>query len=188
MTTNYRIILSLLLTILTSANASTTPLPEFAAEQLVYFDETVKDQNHLLNAITSAYEVSIATDFHLITHGKPGHLYIQNEWLDAQGIVDFLMAKADFSKKEKLWIYGCNFAKGKMGQQALNEIISALHISVAASDDLTGVDGDWDLEVGSHEGILHPLNYRFNLQAPLAFGNPSLIVDVPSTDLMQLLQ
>ena len=113
-------------------------------------------------------------ELHIFSHGKPGHLLIQDKWLDASQITTWLESKKN--NVTDIFIYGCNFAKGEKGKQAVSYLETALGVSIAASDDITGKDGDWELEVLSPrggdaqraEGLTIP-NWQGNLQADNPF-------------------
>jgi hypothetical protein len=86
---------------------------------------------------------------HLFSHGRPGELLIDGQWQNAQQIAEWARAQGWQNADKPLAIYGCNFAKGETGRAAVSYLQTALGVPVAASDDLTGLNGDWDLEVGS---------------------------------------
>lgn len=112
----------------------------------------------------SVGQPAAASAFQLYSHGTPGRLYLEGKWRDAPQIADWLKKKGFLQGKDQLNIYGCNFARGELGESAVAYLQSALGLSIAASDDLTGIDGDWELEVGTSQEILAPQNYAFNLQ------------------------
>ena len=123
-----------------------------------YVDSAVKDLE-----LAPTYSSTI---FHLFSHGKPGYLLIDDEWKDVSQIVDWLQSNRLLVGKNKLNIYGCEFAKGEKGKAAVSYLEAVLDISTAASDDITGIDGDWELEVGSHSTNLSFPEYKYNLQCP----------------------
>ena len=100
----------------------------------------------------------------IITHGQPGRLLINGEWKDAVEIKEWLQQHYDLQTYEHLNIYGCNFAQGTVGQSAVAYLEKVLNITVAASDDITGKDGDWELEIGTSRANLVFPNYDSNLQ------------------------
>jgi predicted ThiF/HesA family dinucleotide-utilizing enzyme len=61
-------------------------------------------------------------------------------------------------------IYGCEFAKGYKGLEAVKYLEKELGISVAASTNITGKGGDWNLEVGQSIATISLPNYNGNLQ------------------------
>ena len=54
--------------------------------------------------------------------------------------------------------------RGEKGRAAVEYLETVLGISVAASDDITGIDGDWDLEVGAAKDVIAFPGYAYNLQ------------------------
>ena len=101
--------------------------------------------------------------YHLFTHGKSGELLIEGQWLSNESLASFIQTKIS-ANTTHINIYGCNFAKGKKGKQAVSYLEAALGVSIAASDDITGVDGDWDLEFGTARHAISLSNYAYNLQ------------------------
>ncbi len=94
------------------------------------------------------------TGVHIISHGTAGALQLGTSTLDAEtmsgmyrealsGIRDNLDPDAD------ILIYGCNFAAGQSGANAVALLAELTGADVAASDDLTGTGGDWELEVSA---------------------------------------
>ena len=134
----------------------------------IYIDPTVKQ-------LELQGKVKVNEVFHLFTHGKPGELLINSQYLDAIAIADWLRHEKKLQNKEHLNIYGCNFAKGEKGRNAVQYLETNLGISVAASDDITGVDGDWELEVGNVLQNIQCPNYPFNLQTCNTSNTPTNI-------------
>lgn len=127
-----------------------------------FIDSDVKDSYIFTNAIK---ENNLqGKSFHLITHGKPGQLLIDGEWLNAPEVANLLRTEMSPSI-DHINIYGCEFAKGEKGRQAVSYLETALGVSVSASDDITGIDGDWELEIGEFAYSIS-VDYNFNLQCP----------------------
>jgi hypothetical protein len=105
--------------------------------------------------------------FHLFSHGRPSELFINGEWKNAFQIVAFLKPQIINSKSsvENLNIYGCEFAKGEKGTAAVKYLEKELGIIIAASNNITGKGGDWNLEVGEAVNVISLENYDGNLQA-----------------------
>jgi len=125
-----------------------------------FVDPSLNDKDKLYNAID--YPTSQA--FHLFSHGKPGHLYINNTWKNSAEIVNWLRINFDLKTYENINIYGCSFAKNKVGKEAVQFIENALNLPVSASNNITGLNGDWVLEVGSSNNNIKVGNYLGNLQ------------------------
>ncbi|MEM6801725.1 MAG: DUF4347 domain-containing protein, partial [Bacteroidota bacterium] len=140
-----------------SLDVPTTPQALYNdVEGNVYIDLAIQDihiQKHEFDA-----EV-----FHLITHGKPGHLFIEGEWRDTEEIKKWFDQHNFLSNKKHLNIYGCEFAKGLGGKMALDYLAKELSVTIAASNDTTGIDGDWELEIGIPENLIQLPAYQSNL-------------------------
>ncbi|BDS15612.1 DUF4347 domain-containing protein [Aureispira anguillae] len=121
-----------------------------------YIDENVLD--------FSASELSDCSKdvFHLITHGRSGKLLIGHKWLTPPEIATWLKNKGFI--KRHLNIYGCEFGKGRQGLAAVKYLENELGISIAASNNLTGKAGDWELEIGTPIAALNYTDYPHSLQ------------------------
>jgi hypothetical protein len=87
--------------------------------------------------------------FHLVTHGKPGALWIDGAWLSDQSLIKWLENRPEMDSARSLYLYACEFAKGDKGLQAVKNIEKHLGIVVAASTNVTGRGGDAFLEIGN---------------------------------------
>lgn len=105
---------------------------------------------------------------HFITHGNEGYISLNGERIDAenfdagawQEIGEHLTEDGD------ILFYGCSTAADASGADLIDMISDASGADVAASDDVTGISGDWDLEytVGSVEtDEIAVENFRHNL-------------------------
>ncbi|GEM_PF-3964278 len=141
---------------------------EMRKRDFVYIDGSVQDAD----AIEAAFgEASNNKVFHLFSHGKTGELLLNGEWLSPQQVTQWLENYGYLKNKSQLNIYACNFAKGDNGRAAVKYLETRLGISVAASDDITGIDGDWELEVGSASNDIAVESYAYNLQAPIIIND-----------------
>ena len=140
-----------------------------------YIDGSLTDKEKLSKAIRSQTDEH---SFHLFSHGKAGALLLSNQWLSGDDLVAFIQPLVQ--GKTQLHIYGCHFAQGEKGRTAASYLETALGISVAASDDITGVDGDWDLEVGNIRELIKIPDYQYNLQTICSGGD--LELDCESTN------
>jgi uncharacterized repeat protein (TIGR01451 family) len=132
-----------------------------------YIDRSLLDRNLLHNALPQD-----ELGFYLFSHGRPGELFINEKWLDAPAIKNWLQKNELLKQKENLYIYGCYFAQGEKGKAAITYLEKELHIQVAASTNLTGAAGDWILEVGNlFNSPLVISDYSYNLQSPIASDN-----------------
>ncbi len=145
--------------------------------EIAFVDITVEDYQSILAALGDNVEVvlidsagdgveqlaSVLRDrsdidaIHIISHGRSGTLDLGTSKLTeismAGKYADELVVIADaMSENGDILIYGCDFADGYRGANAVNALAAATGADVAASDDLTGaavLGGDWDLEVKS---------------------------------------
>jgi hypothetical protein len=106
------------------------------------------------------------TVFQLFSHGRSGELFLDGEWKNAEQIASFVKARISNSSSNvnTLNIYGCEFAKDQKGIDAVNYLQATLNINIAASNNITGQDGDWTLELGESKSIIKVLNFKGNLQ------------------------
>ena len=133
-----------------------------------YIDNSLADKEILSEALTRQIDEH---SFHLFSHGKAGQLFLNNQWLSDDDLVTFIQPL--LKNKSQLNIYGCHFAQGEKGRAAVEYLETALGVSVAASNDLTGIDGDWDLEVGQTVSALNVTRYAHNLQCAAGSGEVS---------------
>lgn len=156
--------------------ASIHSLPSDGISNVSYYvDESVEDKDLLINSLNNC--VSTEPVIHLFAHGRSGELFIHNKWINAKEIgyyleVNLLTGSAGL---EKLYIYGCEFAKGKKGMEAVSYLENFLNVSIAASDDITGISGDWHLEVGDVNFKIKNGSYNYNLQKADSRISPNLL-------------
>ena len=131
-------------------------------EHGIFIDAALKD-SHILKAAAEADE---SASLHLFSHGRAGELFLKGKWRNAQEIVEFI--RVQFSKSTTpypyLNIYGCEFAKGEKGKQAVAYLEKDLNMKVSASTNITGKDGDWVLETGQVANSPTLPNYPYSLQ------------------------
>lgn len=133
-----------------SVNTNTKP------QDSIYIDQSLENLNFPM--------VQVDRDvFHLFSHGKPGELFIEGQWKNARQVAEWLVDTHKLKDKSQLNVYGCEFAKGKKGRIAISYLQKKLAISVAGSDDTTGIDGDWELEVGTPKNTIEIHDYMANL-------------------------
>lgn len=147
-------------------------------QEIVFIDTRVADYQSLLNGIAPNAQVVLLDSgsdgieqiantlanyqqvdaIHLISHGSAGQISLgaallnadsmQNQYAEAlRNIGNALSSDAD------ILIYGCDFAAGSAGLQAVQQLAELTGADVAASNDATGhaaTGGNWVLE--SHSG------------------------------------
>ncbi|MFM2430809.1 MAG: hypothetical protein RLZZ511_2022, partial [Cyanobacteriota bacterium] len=158
--------------------ASSTGMSIGASRSLLFIDSRIEDQASLLAGIAANTEVFVLSpvdnaiaqitnilleregidSIQIVSHGTQGGLLLGDDWIDADYLAahqdelarwsDALMADAD------ILLYGCNVAKGAVGEEFIQKFAALTGADVAGSDDLTGSDrrgGDWTLEVNTGE-------------------------------------
>ncbi len=128
-------------------------------DEKIYIDKQVAEASNIL----AAFQVQQKEGFHIFTHGRSGELLIDEKWRNPQEIAQWLLTQ-NLSAFTNIQLYACEFAKGEKGQLAVNYLEESLGLCIAASNDVTGIDGDWDLEIGDNTRSLYLSNYPANLQ------------------------
>jgi methionine-rich copper-binding protein CopC len=147
------------------ANFSSTPQTQC---YLLHADEDGLLQiQQLLAGYTDLNSIQI------ISHGAPGSLQLGNIVLNQQQLPHYQnQLKAigsSLNANGDLLLYGCNVAQGEVGLNFINALAQSTAADVAASDDLTGPDGNVLLEVatGSIEtSVLELTGLTTSLAAP----------------------
>ena len=107
---------------------------------------------------------------HLIGHGSAGQILFGNAFLNNETIDNYQATLASIGQSlttsGDILFYGCNVASTEQGEILIKKISEITKADIAASDDLTGKDGDWELEkqfglIGEEE--LQAKNYNHAL-------------------------
>ncbi|HUP79999.1 MAG TPA: DUF4347 domain-containing protein, partial [Pirellula sp.] len=91
---------------------------------------------------------------HFVSHGTDGMIQLGGSWLSSSNVQDHLNDMKQWgmalSADGDILIYGCDVAKGIVGQSLLETIAAATHADIAASTDKTGDlsrGGNWTFEM-----------------------------------------
>ncbi|GAB4305072.1 MAG: hypothetical protein Fur0025_47020 [Oscillatoriaceae cyanobacterium] len=99
---------------------------------------------------TLAHSQNIS-EIHLLTHGSPGSLYLGSDIFNTENLEKYRSQlqqwQAALTPNADILIYGCNVAEGATGQAFIQQLANLTKADIAASDDLTGKGGDWELEI-----------------------------------------
>ncbi|SEC95692.1 Calx-beta domain-containing protein [Tenacibaculum sp. MAR_2009_124] len=132
-----------------------------------YIDVNVKDGFFLKSKFRS-YNATLSTksnDLHIFSHGKSGALYLENKWLNKKEILKWILrTNLKITSVSNIYIYGCDFAKGEEGKEAVEYLQRKLKAKVFASENKTGVNGDWFLEQGELDMGDYFKGYSYALQ------------------------
>ncbi|RNM05153.1 tandem-95 repeat protein, partial [Dickeya undicola] len=172
---------------LPNKDALVSQLPAGAS---VYILDSNQDGLNQIADILSNYKSVDA--IHIISHGDSGQIELGNALISAGNIDSYqtILQQINLSLNSSadVLIYGCNVGNDA-GQQLLNALSSSLDSDVAASSDITGIDGNWVLEshIGSIEtGSINPTDWHSNLllginTAPTAVADVALVSQNSST-------
>jgi hypothetical protein len=144
-----------------------------ASQSLLFVDGGVADYQTLVAGVSSGTEVHVLdssqdavtqitntllgrsgiSSLHIVSHGEAGSLDFGGSRLNLSDLPEYAAQLQSWGKAladdADILLYGCNVAQGELGK-AFTSILSQLTgADVAASDDLTGSGGDWDLEVST---------------------------------------
>ncbi|WP_460319822.1 Ig-like domain-containing protein [Pseudomonas ogarae] len=152
------------------ADATEAAVP---GKSVVFVDSRVKDAGSLLQGVAPGTDVvqldatkdglqQIADylDTHqgvssvqIIAHGNAGDLWLGNSYLSADNVQarSEVLAQIgqDMNAGGDILIYGCYTAEGDRGLSLVNSLAQLTGRDVAASDDRTGLGGDWNLEIAT---------------------------------------
>ena len=101
---------------------------------------------------------------HIVGHANVGQVVLGNSVLNVETINYFKSnlesIGESLTKDGDILFYGCNLAKGEQGKLFVQQIGNITQADIAASDDITGKDGDWLLEV--EKGIIEAKSLEVN--------------------------
>ena len=139
-------------------------------KEIVFIDKGVDDYQTIVNSIDSSKSIylinthengfdkieSVLNDhndvdaIHIVGHANVGQVVLGNSVLNAETINSFKSnlesIGESLTKDGDILFYGCNLAKGEQGKLFVQQIGNITQADIAASDDVTGQGGDWELE------------------------------------------
>ena len=160
----------------THGQADATPAASPVAvpgQSVVFVDARVKDADSLLKGVAPGAQVvkldaskdglqqiadyldqhSGVSSVQIIAHGNAGDLWLGNSYLSADNVAQRSVLLADIGKDMNvggdILIYGCYTAEGDRGLSFVDSLAQLTGRDVAASNNRTGVGGDWDLEIAT---------------------------------------
>ncbi len=170
-------------------------------KQFVFIDSAVDDIEVLIESFDDNTEVHIIQSnvdgfremqniladeknidgIHVIGHGSIGQIAFGDAILNSETLNNYAQTLKDIgaslSADGDILFYGCNIAADESGEILIKQIAEITEADVAASDDVTGKGGDWDLE--KHTGIIETKNIDVeNYAHSLANGVASTDADV----------
>ncbi len=170
-------------------------------KQFVFIDSAIDDIEVLIESFDDNTEVHIIQSdvdgfremqniladekdidgIHVIGHGSIGQIAFGDAILNSETLNEYKQTLKDIgvslSADGDILFYGCNIAADESGEILIKQIAEITDADVAASDDVTGKGGDWDLE--KHTGIIETKNIDVeNYAHSLANGVASTDADV----------
>jgi len=160
----------------THGQADATPAASPVAvpgQSVVFVDGRVKDADSLLKGVAPGTQVvkldaskdglqqiadyldqhSGVSSVQIIAHGNAGDLWLGNSYLSADNVAQRSAVLAEIGKDMNvggdILIYGCYTAEGDRGLSFVDSLAQLTGRDVAASNNRTGVGGDWDLEIAT---------------------------------------
>ena len=160
----------------THGQADATPAASPVAvpgQSVVFVDSRVKDADSLLKGVAPGAQVvkldaskdglqqiadyldqhSGVSSVQIIAHGNAGDLWLGNSYLSADNVAQRSAVLAEIGKDMNvggdILIYGCYTAEGDRGLSFVDSLAQLTGRDVAASNNRTGVGGDWDLEIAT---------------------------------------
>ncbi len=139
-------------------------------KEIVFIDSGVDDYQTIVDAIDSSKSIYLIDSnengftkmqsilqsqqdvdaVHIIGHASAGQVVLGNSILNADTINSFSSTLQSIgsalTQNGDLLFYGCNLAQGEQGKLLLQQIGNITQADIAASDDITGKGGDWELE------------------------------------------
>ncbi|SFM47432.1 protein of unknown function, partial [Pseudomonas sp. ok602] len=150
--------------------ATPTAVP---GQSVVFVDSRIKDADSLLKGVApdtqvvrldatkdGLQQIAAYLDTHqgvssvqIIAHGNAGDLWLGNSYLSADNVAARSAVLAEIGKDMNaggdILIYGCYTAEGDRGLSFVESLAQLTGRDVAASNNRTGVGGDWDLEIAT---------------------------------------
>jgi len=160
----------------TSTALINPPLQSFqqgasGASAIAFIDANVSDYQTLLAGVTPGTEVHVLdssqdavtqitntllgrsniSSLHIVSHGEAGGLDFGTGKLNLSDLPEYAAQLQSWSNAltadADILLYGCNVAEGELGKAFTNILSQLTGADVAASNNLTGKNGDWNLEV-----------------------------------------
>ena len=169
-------------------------------KQVVFIDTQVEDYQQLIRSFDKNTEIYLIQSnengfdkinqtlkgyknidsLHIIGHGSAGQILFGDALLSNDTFNQYSKTLKsignNLSQSGDILFYGCNIASNERGLSLISKISEITKADIAASDDVTGKGGDWDLE--KEEGFidvkkLRVENYDHSLGALSTVSSPS---------------
>ena len=140
---------------------------------IVFIDGALEDTQTLVDAVPANAEVHILSgdsdgfdqiseilehhdrvdEIHIFGHGAAGEARLGTASLSLETLTThsdtLAVLKNSLTEDGDILLYGCDIAAGEEGEAFIEELAELTAADIAASDDITGAGGDWELEFNS---------------------------------------
>ncbi|WP_051158475.1 DUF4347 domain-containing protein [Nodosilinea nodulosa] len=180
----------------------TTQRVPATAKGIVFIDGAVTDANPLwegilpgldivfldsasdgIEQITAALRsVTDLDSIHIVSHGEAGSLQLGSTTLSGDSLNAYGASlgswRSALSPSADILLYGCGVGSGIGGRSFMDRLSNLTGADVAASDDITGAAGDWDLEL-----VTGPIeaSMAFSAQAQADYNGNLATITVSNT-------
>ncbi|WP_442765338.1 DUF4347 domain-containing protein [Sulfurospirillum cavolei] len=171
----------------TPSNETTT------RKEVAFVDTSVKDYETLVQGIGDNVEIYLVNSLdeiqtilkheteidalHVLSHGSTGEITVGNDVLNQNTLAHYdaliQTIKNAMSENGDVLLYGCDVAANGEGQAFVNAVPAPTDADIAASNDTTGVGGDWDLEIKSgmvETASFNIMSYQGDMGTPSISG------------------
>ncbi|MBL4746631.1 MAG: gliding motility-associated C-terminal domain-containing protein [Flavobacteriaceae bacterium] len=125
------------------------------------------DFKSFLTQISTIKKDFLIESVNFFSHGKPGSFFIGNEKIDIETLskprqMGYLYALNIFlSQKGNFNVFACDTGKGIIGEKLYSKLSDLSKFKIAMSNNKTGANGDWILEVNNGEHLKGYLDVAF---------------------------
>ena len=167
----------------TLANAAADVLPDDAQIHILQGDSDGFDQ---INEILANHDQ--VDEIHIFGHGKAGEARLGTASLSLETLTThsdtLAVLKDTLTEDGDILLYGCNIASGEEGGTFIEELAEITAADIAASDDITGAGGDWELEVNTgpiEADVVEASDYQSSLSNPEGVSSMTNVEDRTQT-------
>ena len=117
------------------------------AIEVVVLDSTQDEISQITTTLSNRHSIQ---SLYLFSHGTQGGLKLGESWLTEQTLSSYTSQiqtwEQAFSLDADILLYGCNVAQNDVGKGLVSLLSQLTGADVAASTDITGANGNWQLE------------------------------------------
>ena len=160
------------------------------ADRIIPYDSAAETADDVLSRVIELAEANDTRidSLCILSHGAPGRFALGNEWVSQSTLSSLSPVWTRLGEVladgADLLIFGCNVADDAGGQALLDRLGDLTGADVFASNNLTGVGGDWVLEVASAgdeeelaAGLDLPLNASLLDASDVSLANSAPVLD-----------